>query len=77
MRYYVIVDVDDLTSDKIEAAVESDAANLRYCNSNAKCVLKFDTIYGARPKAFEGMTIYTVDEIKVEMAKAAWISDDS
>ena len=68
-RKWVIVNVSDVTDEMIESAIQTSVDTLRKTLDGSKAVLQWD---GNTPSSFDGMTIYTHSEIRVELAKPDW-----
>ena len=70
-RKWVILNVVDVTDDMLSNSLEGRI--LRKSLDGAKTILKWD---GDTPSCFDGMTIYTYDEILTELAKSEWTSEE-
>ena len=68
-RKWVIVNVSAITSEMIHSAIQSSMDTLRKTLDGSKAILKWD---GDTPSCFDGMTIYTYDEILTELRKSTW-----
>ncbi len=68
---YTIAGLNEITESRINASVQNNLDDLRVSNDGTKYVLKFNTHNGI-PNEFEGCTIYTIAEIKTQMALEAW-----
>ena len=72
-RHWVIVNVSDITDEMIENAIQSEIATLRKTNDESKAILKWE---GDTPECFEDMKIYTHSEIRTELRKSDWSTDE-
>ena len=72
-RYWVILNVSDITEEMISNAIQISMNTLRKSLDGSKTVLKWD---GDTPSCFDGMTIYSHSEILAELRKADWNDDD-
>ena len=72
-RKWVIVNVDDITEEMISSAIQSSMGSLRKSLDGNKAILKWK---GDTPSCFDGITIYSHSEIKAELAKDTWTSDE-
>ena len=73
MATYVIIDTTEITDENsvidFSKLMNRNAAMLRYSVDGSKALVKYN---GEQPSFLIGKTIYTHDEIKVEMAKSEW-----
>ena len=73
MVTYVIIDTAEITDENsvidFSKLMNRNAAMLRYSIDRSKALVKYS---GEQPSFLIGKTIYTHDEIKVEMAKSEW-----
>ena len=72
-RKWVIVNVSDITNEMIINAMQSSIDTLRKTNDGSKAILKWE---GDTPSCFDGMTTYSHSEIKTELAKSDWSSNE-
>ena len=72
-RKWIIINVSDITEEMISSAIQSSMDTLRKTLDGSKAILKWD---GDTPSCFDGLTTYTHSEIKIELAKSEWSSDD-
>jgi hypothetical protein len=72
-RKWVIVNVSDITDEMIANAIQTSTSTLRKSLDGSKAILKWD---GDTPSCFDGMTTYTHSEIKTELAKSEWSSNE-
>ena len=72
-RKWVIVNVSDITDEMIANAIQSSMSTLRKTLDGSKAILKWD---GDTPSCFDGMTTYSHSEIKTELAKSEWSSNE-
>ena len=72
-RKWVIITLADYTEEELENlvsnAIEGSVNTLRKSIDETKAILKWD---GDTPSVFSGMTIYTHQEILIELAKEDW-----
>ena len=72
-RKWVIITLADYTEEELEKlvgnAIQSSVNSLRKSVDETKAILKWD---GDTPSAFSGMSIYTHEEILIELAKEDW-----
>ena len=68
-RKFVIVTYADITDEMIANALESSRDTLRKTLDGTKALLKFD---GDTPSCFDGMTLYSYNEIITECKKNTW-----
>ena len=71
-RKFVIVNYSDVTDEMISSALENSRETLRKTLDGSKALLKFD---GDTPSCFNGMTLYSYDEIIEECKKNTWTND--
>tara|TARA_Y100000592_G_scaffold79274_1_gene124956 strand:+ start:3214 stop:3450 length:237 start_codon:yes stop_codon:yes gene_type:complete len=72
-RKWVIVNVSDITEEMMINAIQSSMSTLRKTLDGSKAILKWD---GDTPPCFNGMTTYSHSEIKTELAKSEWSSNE-
>ena len=72
-RKWIIINVSDITEEMILRAIQSSMDTLKKTLDGTKAILKWD---GDTPSCFDGLTTYTHSEIKIELAKSEWSSDD-
>tara|TARA_R110000823_G_scaffold291175_1_gene409553 strand:- start:879 stop:1112 length:234 start_codon:yes stop_codon:yes gene_type:complete len=72
-RKWVIVNVDDITEEMISSAIQTSTSSLRKSLDGSKAILKWE---GDTPSCFDGMITYSHSEIKTELAKNTWTSDE-
>ena len=72
-RKWIIINVSDITEEMISSAIQSSMDTLRTTLDGSKAILKWD---GDTPSCFDGLTIYTHSEIRTELAKSEWNSND-
>lgn len=72
-RKWVIVNVSDITDEMITSALQSSTSTLSKSLDGSKAILKWE---GDTPSCFDGMTTYTHSEIKTELAKSEWSSNE-
>ena len=68
-RHWVIVNVDDITDEMIEKAIQTSMSTLCKSLDESKAILKWD---GDTPSCFDGMVMYTQSEIMEELSKSDW-----
>jgi|TARA_R110001583_G_scaffold98086_1_gene242971 hypothetical protein len=73
MVTYVIIDTTEITDENsvidFSKLMNRNVAMLRYSVDGTKALVKYE---GDQPSFLSGKTIYTHNEIKVEMAKSEW-----
>ena len=76
MATYVILNTTEITDESsvidFSKLMNRNAAMLRYSIDGSKALVKYN---GEQPSFLNGKTTYTVDEIKVEMAKSEWYTE--
>ena len=72
-RKWVIVNVSDITEEMIANAIQSSLSTLRKSLDESKAILKWE---GDTPSCFDSMATYSHSEIKTELAKDTWTSDE-
>tara|TARA_R100000655_G_scaffold25533_4_gene52324 strand:+ start:5813 stop:6043 length:231 start_codon:yes stop_codon:yes gene_type:complete len=72
-RKWIIINVSDITEEMISSAIQSSINTLRKTLDGSKAILKWD---GDTPSCFDGLTTYTHSEIRTELAKSEWNSND-
>ena len=76
-RRWVIITLASYNNEQLENlcanAIQSGVSTLRKTTDNSKAILKWD---GDTPAVFDGMTTYTHSEIKTELAKSEWTSEE-
>lgn len=72
MRFYTIVASNEVTVDKLESSIAKHVDDLRSNDIKTKVIMKFDTINGAMPTAFNKCILFTHEEIKTELEKLEW-----
>lgn len=72
-RYWVIVNVLDITDVMISSAIQTSKDTLRKNLAGDRAILKWD---GDTPSVFDGMDTYTHSEILTELAKSTWTESD-
>ena len=72
-RKWVIVNVSDITDEMIQNAIQTSMSTLRKTNDGSKAILKWE---GDTPSCFDGMTTYSHSEIKTELSKSDWSSNE-
>jgi len=72
-RKWVIVNVSDITDEMIASAIQTSTSTLRKTLDGSKAVLKWE---GDTPSCFDGMTTYSHSEIKEELVKSEWSSNE-
>ena len=76
MVTYVIIDTTEITDENsvidFSKLMNRNADMLRYSIDRSKALVKYN---GEQPTFLNGKTIYTHDEIKVEMAKSKWYTE--
>ena len=72
-RKWVIINVSDITDEMISSSIQSSMDTLRETLDGTKAILKWD---GDTPLCFDGLTTYTHSEIRTELAKSEWNSND-
>jgi len=72
-RKWVIVNVSDITDEMILNAIQTSTSTLRKSLDGSKAILKWE---GDTPSCFDGMTTYSHSEIRTELAKDTWTSDE-
>jgi hypothetical protein len=77
MVKYVIIDTTEITDENsvidFSKLMNRNADMLRYSIDESKALVKYN---GGQPSFLNGKTIYTHDEIKVEMAKSDWTTEE-
>ena len=77
MITYVIIDTTEITDENsvidFSKLINRNAAMLRYSIDGSKALVKYS---GEQPSFLNGKTTYTHDEIKVEMSKSDWITNE-
>lgn len=69
---YIIVDHPP-SQEELDAVVENSTSDIRTNLAGTKCVLKYPW---PKPATFINETEYTLSEIKVELEKEEWKSED-
>ena len=76
MATYVILNTTEITDESsvidFSKLMNRNAAMLRYSIDGSKALVKYN---GEQPSFLNGKTTYTVDKIKVEMAKSEWYTE--
>tara|TARA_R110000851_G_scaffold315850_1_gene478627 strand:- start:223 stop:456 length:234 start_codon:yes stop_codon:yes gene_type:complete len=77
MATYVIIDTTEITDEEstidFSKLMNRNADMLRYSIDGSKALVKYD---GEQPSFLNGKTTYTHSEIKVEMAKSDWTTEE-
>ena len=77
MATYVIIDTTEITDEEstidFSKLMNRNADMLRYSIDGSKALVKYD---GEQPSFLNGKTTYTHSEIKVEMAKSDWKTEE-
>ena len=72
-RLWVIVNVDDITDEMIEKAIQTSRDTLCKSLDESKAILKWD---GDTPSCFDGMVMYTQRQIMEELCKSDWYEEE-
>ena len=72
-RKWVIVNVSDITDEMTASAIQTSVSTLRKSLDGTKAILKWE---GDTPSCFDSMATYSHSEIKTELAKDTWTSDE-
>ena len=77
MAKYIILNTSEITDENsgidFSKLMNRNAAMLRYSVDGSKALVKYD---GEQPSFLNGKTTYTHSEIKVEMAKSDWTTEE-
>ena len=77
MVTYIIIDTTEITDENsvidFSKLMNRNAAMLRYSIDGSKALVKYS---GEQPSFLNGKTAYTHDEIKIEMAKSDWYTEE-
>ena len=77
MVTYVIIDTTEITDENsvidFSKLMNRNAAMLRYSIDGSKALVKYS---GEQPSFLNGKTTYTHNEIKIEMAKSDWYTEE-
>ena len=77
MATYIILNTTEITDENsgidFSKLMNRNAAMLRYSVDGSKALVKYD---GEQPSFLNGKTTYTHSEIKVEMAKSDWTTEE-
>ena len=77
MITYVILNTTEITDENstidFSKLLNVDANSLRYSVDGTKAIIKYD---GNQPSFLNGKTNYTHEEIRTEMAKSDWSSNE-
>ena len=77
MVTYVIIDTTEITDENsvidFSKLMNRNAAMLRYSIDGSKALVKYSS---EQPSFLNGKTTYTHDEIKVDMAKSDWYTEE-
>ena len=77
-RKWVIITLADYDDEQLDNlcmnAIQTSAGTLRKTLDSSKAILKWD---GDTPSCFDGLTTYTHSEIRTELAKSDWSSEDN
>ena len=72
-RHWIIVNIDDVTDEMINNALQINSATLRKTLDGSKALLKWD---GDTPSCFDGMTTYNHSEILVILNNSDWKEEE-
>ena len=72
-RKFIIINVSDVTDEMISNAMQISRDRLRKTLDGSKAMLKWD---GDTPSCFDGLRTYTYNEIKTELVKSEWTSNE-
>jgi len=77
MVTYIIIDTTEITDENsvidFSKLMNRNAAMLRYSIDGSKALVKYS---GEQPSFLNGKTTYTHNEIKIEMAKSDWYTEE-
>ena len=72
-RHWIIVNIDDVTDEMINNALQINLATLRKTLDGSKALLKWD---GDTPSCFDGMTTYNHSEILTILNNSDWKEEE-